>query len=384
MRLLLILVGSISLWGASVADNAVAHQMRSANSDVQHAEVLKREAIDVEMDLVIAVGGPKGQLVGETGWVWWERQIQIGVFLQRRNDAGKIYTIAIEPGMGDGQCVARLERVSTTDVVIGCKSEKPSPGMHRKFVFDLRAKRLVKFFEYVPYSMERVRVVEDRVIWTGRSDSRRVEMILHPDGAWGVKSLGVAGQRTLENEVLRFGASEEFQVTEGEAAVVEHKNGKKFRLKQVVGEEQIGPWQVEGTKLWFGKTFYDGEGMTGEGGFGYFDATTRSFKMYSPEKLKRASVSALLVEDGRIWLGLVHNGEYGPSNMGVMVFDRSTQESRKIDVPGVVSGIARAGEKIVMAMEFGAAVWDGQQLRRYFVDQTTDGRLRVVEGLAVP
>ncbi len=384
MRVLLILVGGLSLWGASVADNAVVQQMRNGNSDIGHARVLKREALNAEMDLVVALSVPEAGVVGETKFVWWEKQIQIGVFLQRRDDAGKIYTIGVERGMGDGQCITRLERVSTTDVVIGCKPEKPSPGMHRKFVYDLRAKRLVKFFEYVPYSLERVRVVGDRVIWTGRSDLQRVEMILDADGAWGVKALGVAERKSWEKRVLRFGAAGEFQVTEGEAEVVEHKNGRKFRLKQVVGEEHIGPWQVDGAKLWFGKTFYDGESMTGEGGFGYFDAEKRGFQMFSPEAMKRASVSSILVEAKRIWFGLVHNGEYGPSSMGMIEYDRSTEKTRKIDVAGVIHGIARYGEKIVMATEFGAVIWDGQKVRRYFVDQTTDGRLRVVEGIAVP
>jgi hypothetical protein len=384
MRVLLILVGGLSLWGASVADNAVAHQMRSWDPDVYHVRVLKREAIDGEMDLVVAFGRPKQRVDGKTGWVSWDEQTRIGLFLQRQDEAGTVYRIAIEKGMADGQCLARLERVSTTDVVIGCKPEKPSPGMHRKFVFDLRAKRLVKFFEYVPFSVERVRVAEDRVIWTGRNDSRRVEMILHSDGAWDVNSLGAAEQKSRAKRVLRFGATGEFQVTEDTAEVVEHKNGRKFRLKQVVGEEHIGPWQVESTKLWFGKTFYDGEGMTGKGGFGYFDAEKRGFQMFSPDAMKRASVSSILVEAVRIWFGLVHNGEYGPSSMGMIEYDRSTEKTRKIDVAGVIHGIARYGEKIVMATEFGAVVWDGQKVRRYFVDQTSDGRLRVVEGIAVP
>jgi hypothetical protein len=44
--------------------------------------------------------------------------------------------------------------------------------------------------------------------------------------------------------------------------------------------EQIGPYQAEGDRLWFGKTFYNGEGITGVGGFGYFDAASRSYRPY--------------------------------------------------------------------------------------------------------
>ena len=35
--------------------------------------------------------------------------------------------------------------------------------------------------------------------------------------------------------------------------------------------EEIGPFQLSSNRLWFGLTFYDGEGLTGVGGIQTFD-----------------------------------------------------------------------------------------------------------------
>ena len=44
----------------------------------------------------------------------------------------------------------------------------------------------------------------------------------------------------------------------------------------------IGPYQIDGARIWFGKNFYDGEGDTGVGAFGYFDTSTRAYTLFSP------------------------------------------------------------------------------------------------------
>ena len=62
-------------------------------------------------------------------------------------------------------------------------------------------------------------------------------------------------------------------------------------------------------RLWFGKTFYDGEGSTGIGGFGYLDTVTRQYVMFSPPAIRPYSVTALLVEPETVWLGATWWGE---------------------------------------------------------------------------
>jgi hypothetical protein len=69
-------------------------------------------------------------------------------------------------------------------------------------------------------------------------------------------------------------------------------------------ENDIGPFALDGTRLWFGNTFYDGEGISGVGAIGSFDTITRQFEMrYLPE-IAPWSASALLVEGPDIWVGL--------------------------------------------------------------------------------
>jgi hypothetical protein len=84
-----------------------------------------------------------------------------------------------------------------------------------------------------------------------------------------------------------------------------------IRADQPLISEEIGPHQLEGDRLWFGKTFYNGEGRTGVGGFGFFDGATRSYRLYSPPEIHRWSVSAMRVEPDFVWLGLYHFGEDG-------------------------------------------------------------------------
>jgi hypothetical protein len=74
-------------------------------------------------------------------------------------------------------------------------------------------------------------------------------------------------------------------------------------------DERVGGHQVVGEGIWFGKAFYDGEGISGVGDLGYFDTRSSQFTMFSIKELADWSVSALLVEGDAVWAGLVKYGE---------------------------------------------------------------------------
>lgn len=74
-------------------------------------------------------------------------------------------------------------------------------------------------------------------------------------------------------------------------------------------EEIPGPVQVVGNRIWIGKRFYDGEGTTGIGGVGYFDTTASKYTFLSIPEVVGWSVSALLVDDTTLWIGLVEHPE---------------------------------------------------------------------------
>jgi hypothetical protein len=143
--------------------------------------------------------------------------------------------------------------------------------------------------------------------------------------------------------------------------------------------ESIGPAQAEGDKLWFGKKFYDGEGDSGVGGFGYFDASDRQYHLFAPPQIADYSVSAILVEPEAVWMGIFQFGEYGGSPAGVLRYDRTAQAIRKYGLPDAVYGMAVSGNRTLVATSSGIAIIDGDQVSRYFVDRTADGRLQISE-----
>jgi hypothetical protein len=149
--------------------------------------------------------------------------------------------------------------------------------------------------------------------------------------------------------------------------------------------EEIGPHQLEGSRLWFGKTFYNSEGSTGVGGFGYFDAATATYRLYSPPEIQRWSVSAILVEAHCIWLALYRCSEYGNKSGGLLRWDRETAHVRSFAIADVVthivSSIAQTSEVVYLGTTNGIIVLRGDQITSYFVDRTAKGRYMIAAAL---
>jgi hypothetical protein len=109
-----------------------------------------------------------------------------------------------------------------------------------------------------------------------------------------------------------------------------------------IGEE-FGPYQRVGSRIWFGKTFYDGEGVTGVGGFGYFDIPTSTYKLLPIKEIAEWSVSAILVEDRYAWIGLVGHPEGADYSGGLLQYDLQTGRVKSYPVEEVVVRIMRQG-----------------------------------------
>ena len=142
-------------------------------------------------------------------------------------------------------------------------------------------------------------------------------------------------------------------------------------------QDSVGPWQAEGGRTWFGKTFYDGEGRSGVGGFGYLDWNDGKLHLFTLPELANWSVSAIAVGPDAVWMALVANGEYGGSSGGLLRYDRQSVTVRRFELPDVAVQLIRSGAKILAATDFGLAVVEGDRVRRYCIDRTTDGRLQV-------
>ena len=141
-------------------------------------------------------------------------------------------------------------------------------------------------------------------------------------------------------------------------------------------EETIGPHQVVGNRLWFGNSFYDGEGDRGVGAFGYFDATARRYQLYSPREVAPYEVSAILVEPNTVWLGLDHFGEdISTFPGGLAEWNRATHAVRMHRLEFVVTGIERQGGSLRLTTGGGYALLRGETLQRFRVSKNANGKL---------
>lgn len=429
----MILAVILSLWAAilqaaSPSDSAVFGVLKQADRGLVHFAVLQRTGVTEELDLVIAMGSPKALPIEQTAPTWWSEERKIGLFLQEKSRPGRVYSLGIQSGFQD--CAARVERVTATDSVISCTGEKSRSYPNQKWVYDVRAKSLLGQLSYQPFAMYRIFPNADGAIFAGSDTQKLLAVGFKPgrdpefqvlsaaeslqwirkvqvsEGTEGIERKRVLYVQPEPFQPLRFGTSGSFRLTRkddapGSALEIEEQSGNRIRSyplpqstydefaaarpltakggarERTEIEERIGPWELEGDKLWFGKTFYDAEGTTGVGGFGYFGTTDRKYHLFAPPEVTGWSVSAMDVRPDAVWMALVRRGEYGDSSGGLLQYDRQSGALRRLEFPDIGVGIIRAGGKILAATNFGLAAVEGDRVKRYFIDRTTDGRLRV-------
>ena len=424
---------------AAEPDRAVLTVMRSLAPDIEQVQVIKRVPADAELDLVVALGAEKNWASSQGKFLWWGAHRTLGILLQRRNRPDSIYKIAISKGEGD--CEVRIERATAQDVVLSCTPEKGMPGPNRKFVYSLRSKALVKQIEYAPFALQRIFASGNSAVLVG-SDTRQLvavkynpsakpafQLLRGPQAAQWTKRvethIGTVLVGTEEKHLIyltpqrfkpvRFGPGNRFMLTEEDETknnppekrlLVLDQNGgtlRRYLLPQssyqefararparvgngynrqgTIIDEAIDPWRIVNGTLWFAKGFYDGEGNTGVGGFGYFDTGELKYRIYSPPQITDWSATAMLVVPEAVWLALANNGEYGSTGGGLLRFDRATQKMERIEFRELVTEIACLGDRLLLATGFGAAVVENHTLRRFFVDETINGRLQVTESV---
>jgi hypothetical protein len=152
-----------------------------------------------------------------------------------------------------------------------------------------------------------------------------------------------------------------------------------YRRDDTVLEEEPGPYQIAGSRIWFGKTFYDGEGTSGVGGLGYFDTTTSQYAFLPVSGLADWSVSAVLVEEDAAWIGLVDHGEGEDNGGGLIRYDFKSGTSRRFLTEELVHHIVRWKDRVYVATINGAYVLQGNRLvKRYRVEPDIDNRFILV------
>jgi hypothetical protein len=430
-----IIAGSRMAPAATAPDQAVFNVIRQIDPTLVSDKIFYRNVVAPDLDLVIAIGSTAAGAAGAAGSdstdLWWDENRKLGLFLQEKARPDRVYLLTLTAGPPD--CGARIERATSTDTVISCTGEKSRQWMNQKFVYDVRAKALVSHFAYQPFAMMRVLNDSGRTVFVGIDGARLVAVEFRPGESpefgiltereaapWLARvgtSRGTEGmeQRQVlylvpENPApIRFGGADAFTFTQAYMDVhgkeypssIVDSHSKKYPLPQstyddfakarpgrmadgyrregTVIEEYIGPVQLEGDKLWFGKTFYDGEGNTGVGSFGYFDATDRQYHLFALPEVADFSISPIHVEPDAVWISIHHAGEWGDSPAGILRYDRKTHAVRKYDLPDDVNGFVASGNRLVAYTSSGIAIIEDDQTTRYLVDRTTDGRLRLAQ-----
>lgn len=387
--------------GATPADSAVFMVFKQADAGLAHFAVLQRVGVTEELDVVIAIGSPKALSGEQTSWTWWTEERKIGLFLQEKMRAERVYSLGIKPGFQD--CAARVERVTATDSVISCHGEKSERYPNQKWVYDVRAKRTASQFSYQPFAMYRGFPSAGGAVFVGSDQQRLIAVEYKTDRE---PAFGVLGDVEAQPWLARVHTTVGTEGPEGRRVVyIENekapvpaaipslprtsydqfasarpgrvKNGYVRASTEL--HDSVGPWQQEDGRIWFGKSFYDGEGSSGVGGFGYFDVSERRLYMFEPPEIADWSVSAIDVGPDAVWMALVQNGEYGGSSGGLLRYDRQSGVVRRFELPDIGVRLIRVGGgKILAATDFGIGVVEGDGVKRYFVDRGGDGRLRVV------
>jgi hypothetical protein len=401
-----IAVASLSSQSQRVHDLAVFNVLKQGDRSLMETTVWRRVPVTDTLDLVLAMATPKSWPFG-TGDGYsmsWGDARTLGVFLQNRSEPGQLFLLTRETALPE--CGARILRATATDIVISCQGEKSERYEHRKFVYDVRAKRLVGHFSYDAFQMHRASTRRGGALIVGTDGTRRVDVDFMPGRIPEFRVAGLTAKRPdiqISQRTLvapRFGPSSAFRFVGGE--VVETRGGRdrKHRLPISTYEafrkarpervqngydrestsfaEEVGPWQLDGDTFWFGKTFYDGEGVSGVGGFGYFDVIERKYRLLTSPTIVHASVSAIHVEPGSVWLALVQRGEWGDANVGVVRFDRQSEAFREFRTAGIGREFVPVGDQLLLATDAGISVFRDNFVKEYLVDRTTDGRLRIV------
>ena len=200
-----------------------------------------------------------------------------------------------------------------------------------------------------------------------RLDSRKIDA---PDGQYVVTS-GVYSMSHAPPQLHEVPRPDVETFREYRPRLAEWLGGRESRREF---EARIGAFQHEDGLIWFGTTFYSGEGTDGVGALGYFDTDTRSYRMIYDRLIGDWSCSALLLEEDAIWLGLVNRPEGADRAGGVARYDREGAVFTHYDIPAVVRQVRRFGDTLFVATDDGVYALNRDGLRHIALDFNVEGR----------
>jgi hypothetical protein len=152
--------------------------------------------------------------------------------------------------------------------------------------------------------------------------------------------------------------------------------------KQLPGEieNEIGPFALEDTRLWFANSFYDAEGNSSVGAIGTFDIQSGRYHMrYLPE-IAEWSGSALLLDGDALWIGLVHRGEGADMGGGLLLYNTKIGSVKRYAVPDVIHTIDHVGDALYCGTSHGLYVVRNGKVTQLRFEPDARGTIIMVAG----
>ena len=404
-------------------ETAVIPAFHRRNPNIVHFQTFYRKDLDGKHTLLLVRGGAP-----TPGWplplkhLLWTRDDLLGMFLMKAGNPDLVWEMAMLASDNDYQ--VNVARVDDSSIVLS-----RSVGAYGfradtiKLFFDLKSKRLLERADYPPVPVREIFLVNDQLFLVAGAKPqtlvatvREGEPILAvgaemepalarareaPEGhvtPFVSSSFAIRRQYLPIGSQGRFAASLVFQPYTRAVEGVAERVGDEYKLYELpkstyeefararprrvqdgyrpevaTFEEVIGTYQIVGERFWFGKAFYDGEGLTGVGGFGYFDPEERKYVVFSPGEIAPWSASALLVEEKDIWLGLVGHPEGATYSGGLLRYERDSGEAEEFDVGEVISQMKRWQGSLYLATANGLYILQDDRLTRYVFEPTLEG-----------
>jgi hypothetical protein len=277
------------------------------------------------------------------------------VVLQARNDRSRYWNLETFDTFEHHYEILRADRNS----VVLFRSDDYGFGDYVKLFFDSGSKRVVKRIEFKETSFSQIPTAETlRILgitgeFPGELNSTPVAATPLPEGL-----LPGFPQSTYDE----FARARPERVRNGYTSKATHIN------------EQVQAYAIVGNRVWFGKSFYDGEGLTGVGGIGYFDRTTNKYTFLRIPEVVGLSVSGLLVENEFLWAALVGHPEGADYSGGLLRYDLKTGTTKKYPVTDVISRVIRWRDDLYVSTSNGIYTLKDDQLRRYRVEPDINGK----------
>lgn len=386
-------VGLLQQTPVVFTDTAVIGAFKRIDPAVESFRTAFKQPIDdAHYLLIVSAASPPHTVRVRPGAVAWGNHQLLGVFLMARADASRAWELLIltdHAGRHDGTWL-RVDRFDASSLVL---SQQDNDYGFRsdsiKLFFDVRSKRLIRRVDYPPIGGTHVVRADDQLcatmdsgrasMQTGETPARRVcmESGRLVDRGGIVLTPAAGAEAPADLAPLPQSSYDEFAVARPERV----KNGYSRNVTRI--EEKAGAWQRIGSRIWFGKTFYDGEGHTGVGDLGYFDTTSRTFAFLKLPELASWSVSALLVEGNDAWVGLMGQPEGAAYSNGLLRVDLKGRQTRRYEIPDVIRQLVRWNGALYVATDHGLYVVRDERVTRFRLEPGLNGAFVIAGPAAV-